>query len=65
MPLAEVALVITGAPLLMVSVSVAAPVPALFVALSVTVDVPAVVGVPEIRPLVVFTARPDGSPVAP
>jgi hypothetical protein len=48
-----------------VSVSVAVPVPALFVALSVIVETPAAVGVPEIRPVVVFTVRPAGSPVAP
>ena len=49
---------------LMVSVRVAFPVPPLFVALSVTVDVPAAVGVPEIRPLVVLTESPEGSPEA-
>jgi hypothetical protein len=35
-----------------------------FVALIVTLDVPAVVGVPEITPVVVFTVKPAGSPVA-
>jgi len=50
---------------LMVSVNVAVPVPPPLVALTVTVDVPAVVGVPEINPLVVFTVKPAGSPVAP
>ena len=49
---------------LMVSASVAVPVPPLLVAVSVTVDVPAVVAVPEIKPLVVFTVNPEGSPVA-
>jgi hypothetical protein len=49
----------------MVSVRVALPVPLLLVALSVTVAVPAVVGVPEIDPLAVFTESPDGNPVAP
>ena len=48
-----------------VRVSVALPVPPLLVALSVTVEVPAVVGVPEINPLVPFTERPAGNPVAP
>jgi hypothetical protein len=58
-----VALEITGT-VATVSVSVAVPVPTAFVALSVTVETPAVVGVPEITPLVVFTVRPAGSPVA-
>jgi hypothetical protein len=48
-----------------VNVRVAVPVPALFLALSVIVETPAAVGVPEIRPVVVFTVRPAGSPVAP
>jgi hypothetical protein len=34
-------------------------------ALSVTVEVPAVVGVPEINPLVLLADRPVGNPVAP
>jgi hypothetical protein len=64
-PLAVVALVITGKPV-MVSVRVAVPVPTLLVALSVTVDVPPVpVGVPEITPVVVLTDKPAGNPVAP
>jgi hypothetical protein len=33
-------------------------------ALMVTLVVPAVVGVPEISPVLVFTLRPAGSPVA-
>ena len=49
----------------MVSVKVALPVPVLFVALSVTVDVPEVVGVPEMRPVVVLTLSPAGNPAAP
>jgi hypothetical protein len=40
------------------------PEPAEFVALKVTVEVAAAVGVPEIVPLVAFTIRPAGSPVA-
>jgi len=34
------------------------------VALRVTVELPAAVGVPEIRPEVVFTDKPAGKPVA-
>jgi hypothetical protein len=49
----------------MVRVRVALPVPALLVALSVTVEVPAAEGVPEIKPVVVLTYKPAGSPVAP
>ena len=60
-----VALEITGAGTEIVSDKVALPVPVLFVALSVTVDVPAAVGVPEMRPVLVFTLRPAGKPVAP
>ena len=50
--------------MLIVKVSVALPVPPALVALIVTLYVPAVVGVPEISPLVVFTVKPAGSPVA-
>ena len=64
-PLAEVALVMTGDGAAMVKVSVAVPVPVELVALSETVDVPDAVGVPEIRPVEVFTERPEGKPVAP
>ena len=53
-----------GAAALIVSVSVAEPVPPLFVALIVIEEVPDVVGVPEIRPVVVFTDSPEGNPVA-
>jgi len=49
---------------LIVKVKVAFPVPPPLVALIVTLYVPAVVGVPEISPLVVFTVKPAGSPVA-
>ena len=48
----------------MVKVSVALPVPPALVALIVTVYVPAVVGVPEINPVLVSTVKPAGSPVA-
>ena len=65
MPLAEVALVIAGTAGLIVRVSVAVPVPPALVALSEMVEVPVAVGVPEIKPLVVLTDRPEGSPVAP
>ena len=65
MLVAEVALVITGGAGLTVSVKVALPVPPAFVALSVTVVVPAVVGVPEINPVVLLTDSPAGNPVAP
>jgi hydrogenase/urease accessory protein HupE len=64
-PLAVVALVITGAGMAMVSVKVALPVPVLFIALSVTVELPAAVGAPEINPVVLLTVSPAGKPVAP
>ena len=54
----------TGFAGLIVKVSVALPVPPALVALIVTLYVPAVVGVPEITPVVVFTVNPPGSPVA-
>jgi hypothetical protein len=38
--------------------------PPAFVAFKVTVEFAAAVGVPEITPLVAFTARPAGNPVA-
>ena len=63
-PLAEEALVIEGTAGLMVSVSVVVPVPPALVALSEMVEVPVAVGVPEIKPLVVLTVSPEGSPVA-
>jgi len=50
---------------LMVRVNVAVPVPPELVALIVTLYVPAVVGVPEITPVPVFTLKPAGNPVAP
>ena len=63
-PLAVVALVITGTAGLMVSVRVAVPVPPALVALSVTDEVPVTIGVPEINPVPVFTIRGAGNPVA-
>jgi hypothetical protein len=57
-------LVITGFAGLIVMTSVALPVPPALVALMVTLYVPAVVGVPEINPVLVFTVKPAGSPVA-
>ena len=51
----------TGAGGLIVNVKVAPPVPPALVALMVTLYVPAVVGVPEITPVLVFTDRPAGS----
>ncbi len=58
----------TGFAGLMVRVSVALPVPPALVALIVTLyglpaSVPAA-GVPEIKPVLVFTLKPDGNPVA-
>ena len=63
-PLAAVALEITGAGTATVNARTALPVPALFVALRPTVDVPAAVGVPEMRPVLVLTFSPAGSPIA-
>jgi hypothetical protein len=54
-----------GTGTVIVSVRVAVPVPPLLVALNVTVEVPAAVGVPEINPVAVITASPEGNPVAP
>ena len=54
----------TGVAGLIVMTSVALPVPPALVALMVTLYVPAVVGVPEINPVLVFTDKPAGSPVA-
>jgi hypothetical protein len=57
--------VITGGPAATVKFRDALPAPPLLVALNVTLEVPAAVGVPEIKPEVVFTVRPEGNPVAP
>ena len=54
----------TGVAGLIVKVSVALPVPPALVALIVTLYVPAVVGVPEITPVLVFTLKPVGRPAA-
>ena len=56
--------VVVGTGLLIVKVKVALPVPPALVALMVTLYVPAVVGVPEINPVLVFTLKPAGNPVA-
>jgi hypothetical protein len=58
-------LVITGRGTVTVRVRGALPVPPLLVALSVMLEFPAPVGVPEIKPEAVLTARPLGSPDAP
>jgi hypothetical protein len=58
-------LVITGGAIVTVRVRGALPVPPLLVALSITLEVPTPVGVPEIKPEVVFTVRPAGNPDAP
>ena len=54
----------TGGGGLIVKVKVALPVPVLLVALIVTLKVPAVVGVPEINPVIVLTLKPAGNGVA-
>jgi hypothetical protein len=54
----------TGVAGLIVMTSVALPVPPALDALIVTLYVPAVVGVPEINPVLVFTDKPAGNPVA-
>src|SRR5439155_1860944 len=56
--------VVVGTRLLMVMTSVAVPVPPALVALIVTLYTPAVVGVPEISPVLVLTLRTGGSGVA-
>lgn len=54
----------TGPAELMVRVSAALASPAALVAFSETSNVPEAVGVPEIRPVVVFVDKPAGNPVA-
>ena len=62
--MAVAALVISGANALTVTVSVLLPVPTVLLAEIVTDLVPAVVGVPEITPVPLFTLKPAGRPVA-
>ncbi len=64
MAVAVVALVMTGVGVLRDKVSVWFPVPWSLLAEIVIVMVATVVGVPEIRPVAVFTLRPAGRPVA-
>ena len=64
-PVAVVALEITGAATAIVKERVAVPVPAALVALRLTEELPDAVGVPEIKPLVVLIDNPAGRPVAP
>ena len=64
MAVAVVALVMTGVRGLTVRVSDWFPVPVTLLAEIVRVLVLAVVGVPEMRPVAVFTVRPAGKPVA-
>lgn len=54
----------TGMGGLIVKVNVAVPKPVTLIALIVTEEVAAVVGVPEITPVLVLTLRPAGNPVA-
>ena len=63
-PPAAVELVITGTAELIVSARLALAVPPELVALTVAIEVPAVVGVPQINPVVGLTASPGGKPVA-
>src|SRR5438309_12035534 len=55
----------TGGAAVIVTASVWVPVPPALVALRVTVEAPALVGVPEMSPVVALSARPAGNPVAP
>ena len=64
LPPAEPALLITGAPRVIVSVKRALPVPVALVAPSVTVETPADAGVPEIKPVEVLINSPVGKPAA-
>src|SRR5436190_15232272 len=62
-----VPIVMRGAPdaAPMVRVRLFEPAPVALVTMIVTLDVPVAVGVPEMSPLVAFTLKPAGSPVAP
>jgi len=64
-PLVVPLLVMAGGETYIVKVSSALPVPPPLVALRFTPNVPAAVGVPEIKPEVIFTPRPAGNPDAP
>jgi hypothetical protein len=63
--LIEIEVIVGNGAGLTVTVTLALPVPAMLLALMLTPKVPAVVGVPEIKPVVVLTERPPGSPLAP
>src|SRR5204862_91039 len=63
-PTAELALVMTGGPNVMLKVTPRLPVPVPLVANTVALNVPVAVGVPEMRPVAVFTVTPGGSPLA-
>ena len=60
-PAAVLELVIAGAPSVMVKVITRSSVPVAFVADTVTLLVTTTVGVPEIRPVLVFKLSPAGS----
>ncbi len=65
MPLAEVELLMTGGPAVMVIIRVAALlVPEEFVAVRVTVKLAAVVGVPLMTPVVELRVNHAGKPIA-
>ena len=63
-PVAELALVMTGAPRVILNVTTRLPVPVALVADTVTEVDPTVVGVPEITPVLTFKVSPAGSPGA-
>ena len=64
-PLAVVALLITGADRMIVSARLCVAVPAPLVAERVTFVCPAAVGLPEMTPVVLLIDKPAGRPVAP
>lgn len=49
---------------LTVNVTFAVPVPTALLALTVMFEVPLLANVPDMRPVLVFTLRPEGKPVA-